>query len=53
VILKATGMTVEEVARATSPTVGTVKLKAHHAYESLRASHFACARRIGKDEDAR
>lgn len=37
VMLKVTGMTVEEVARATSSTVGAVKLKAHRAYESLRA----------------
>jgi RNA polymerase sigma-70 factor (ECF subfamily) len=36
VMLKATGMTVEEVARATSSTVGAVKLKAHRAYERLR-----------------
>jgi RNA polymerase sigma-70 factor (ECF subfamily) len=36
VMLKASGMTVEEVARATSSTVGAVKLKAHRAYESLR-----------------
>ena len=35
-MLKATGMTVEEVARATSSTVGAVKLKAHRAYERLR-----------------
>jgi RNA polymerase sigma-70 factor (ECF subfamily) len=35
-MLKATGMTVEEVARATSTTVGAVKLKAHRAYERLR-----------------
>ena len=36
VMLKAAGMTLEEVARATSSTVGAVKLKAHRAYESLR-----------------
>jgi RNA polymerase sigma-70 factor (ECF subfamily) len=36
VMLKSTGMTVEEVARATSSTVGAVKLKAHRAYERLR-----------------
>jgi RNA polymerase sigma-70 factor, ECF subfamily len=35
-MLKAAGMTVEEVARATSSTVGAVKLKAHRAYERLR-----------------
>jgi RNA polymerase sigma-70 factor (ECF subfamily) len=39
VMLKVTGMTVEEVAMATSSTVGMVKLKAHRAYESgLRAA---------------
>lgn len=37
VMLKAAGMTVEEVARATSSTAGAVKLKAHRAYESLRS----------------
>lgn len=35
-MLKAAGMTVDEVARATSSTVGAVKLKAHRAYERLR-----------------
>jgi RNA polymerase sigma-70 factor (ECF subfamily) len=35
-MLKSAGMTVEEVARATSSTVGAVKLKAHRAYERLR-----------------
>jgi RNA polymerase sigma-70 factor (ECF subfamily) len=54
VMLKATGMTVEEVARATSSTVGAVKLKAHSAYESLRALLTSRApRRIGKQKDAR
>jgi RNA polymerase sigma-70 factor (ECF subfamily) len=54
VMLKAAGMTVEEVARATSSTVGAVKLKAHRAYESLRA--FLTSQppqRTGKPEDAR
>lgn len=35
-MLKVTGMSIEEVARATSSTVGAVKLKAHRAYEKLR-----------------
>ncbi len=35
-MLKVTGMTLEEVARATSSTVGAVKQKAHRAYEKLR-----------------
>jgi RNA polymerase sigma-70 factor (ECF subfamily) len=30
------GLTLEEVARATSSTVGAVKQKAHRAYERLR-----------------
>jgi RNA polymerase sigma-70 factor (ECF subfamily) len=54
VMLKAAGMTVEEVARATSSTVGAVKLKAHRAYESLRA--FLTSRppqQTGKSEGAR
>jgi len=35
-MLKVTGMTLEEVARATGTTVGAVKQKAHRAYEKLR-----------------
>jgi len=35
-MLKVAGMTVEEVARATSSSVGSVKQKAHRAYEKLR-----------------
>ena len=37
VMLKITGMTIEEVARATASSVGSVKQKAHRAYEKLRA----------------
>lgn len=37
-MLKISGMTVEEVARATSSSVGSVKQKAHRAYEKLRES---------------
>lgn len=44
VMLKVSGMSLEEVARATSSTVGAVKQKAHRAYETLRR---ACIR--GKD----
>jgi RNA polymerase sigma-70 factor (ECF subfamily) len=51
VMLKATGMTVEEVARATSSTVGAVKLKAHRAYERLRVVLDAPAR-VDKTEAA-
>ncbi|MEP7353346.1 MAG: RNA polymerase sigma factor [Acidobacteriota bacterium] len=36
-MLKVSGMSLEEVARATSSTVGSVKLKAHRAYEKLRS----------------
>ena len=35
-MLKVLGMTIEEVARATSSTVGAVKQKAHRAYEKIR-----------------
>jgi RNA polymerase sigma-70 factor, ECF subfamily len=36
VMLKVTGMSLEEVARATSSTVGAIKQKAHRAYAKLR-----------------
>lgn len=36
VMLKVSGMTLEEAARATSSSVGSVKQKAHRAYETLR-----------------
>jgi RNA polymerase sigma-70 factor, ECF subfamily len=36
VMLKVAGMSLEEVARATSSTIGAVKQKAHRAYTSLR-----------------
>jgi RNA polymerase sigma-70 factor (ECF subfamily) len=35
-MLKVSGMSLEEVARATASSVGSVKQKAHRAYESLR-----------------
>jgi RNA polymerase sigma-70 factor (ECF subfamily) len=35
-MLKIAGMSLEEVARATSSSVGSVKQKAHRAYETLR-----------------
>jgi len=35
-MMKVSGMSLEEVARATSCSVGSVKQKAHRAYESLR-----------------
>jgi RNA polymerase sigma-70 factor (ECF subfamily) len=46
VMLKVMGMSLEEVARATSATVGAVKQKAHRAYKALRAA-------LAKDEHAR
>jgi len=36
VMLKVAGMSLEEVARATASSVGSVKQKAHRAYEKLR-----------------
>ncbi len=36
-MLKVSGMSLEEVARATSSTVGAIKQKAHRAYEKLRS----------------
>jgi RNA polymerase sigma-70 factor (ECF subfamily) len=36
VMLKVSGMSIEEVARATSTSAGSVKQKAHRAYEKLR-----------------
>ena len=35
-MLKVSGMSLEEVARVTSSTVGAIKQKAHRAYEKLR-----------------
>jgi RNA polymerase sigma-70 factor (ECF subfamily) len=35
-MLKVSGMSLEEVARATSSTVGSIKQKAHRAYAKLR-----------------
>lgn len=45
VMLKVSEMTLEEVAKATSSTVGSVKQKAHRAYETLR-------RAWGKDRES-
>jgi RNA polymerase sigma-70 factor (ECF subfamily) len=44
VMLKLLGMSLEEVARATSSTLGAVKQKAHRAYTNLR-------RALGKDRE--
>ena len=35
-MLKVSGMSLEDVARATSSTVGAIKQKAHRAYATLR-----------------
>jgi RNA polymerase sigma-70 factor (ECF subfamily) len=40
-LLKIEGLSLEEVARATSTTVGSVKQKAHRAYEKLRRAMSA------------
>ena len=45
VMLKVSGMSIEEVARATSSTPGAVKQKAHRAYTALR-------RALGKDPES-
>ncbi|MGB6942980.1 MAG: RNA polymerase sigma factor [Bryobacteraceae bacterium] len=44
-MLKVAGMSIEEVARATSSTPGAVKQKAHRAYTALR-------RALGKDRES-
>ena len=50
-MLKVSGMSLEEVARATSSSVGSVKQKVHRAYKKLRetisASEFAKRRSGG------
>ena len=46
-MLKVTGMSLEEVARATSSSVGAVKQKAHRAYEKLRKTMSAVGLRKG------
>ena len=40
-MLKISGLTLEEVARATSSSIGAVKQKAHRAYEKLRSLYGA------------
>jgi RNA polymerase sigma-70 factor (ECF subfamily) len=49
-MLKVAGMSLVEVARATSSTVGSVKQKAHRAYESLRKRLRVTAPRRGSKE---
>jgi len=52
VMLKVSGMSLEEVARATSSSVGSVKQKAHRAYETLRKLYPAMAADAPKGEPA-
>jgi len=47
-MLKVSGMSLEEVARATSSSVGAVKQKAHRAYEKLRKTMSAIRLRKGE-----
>jgi len=49
-MLKVAGMSLEEVARATSSTVGSVKQKAHRAYERLRNQLKSLGRAAGRTE---
>jgi RNA polymerase sigma-70 factor (ECF subfamily) len=48
-MLKVAGMSLEEVARATSSTVGSVKQKAHRAYKKLRGTISAMRRTTGQE----
>lgn len=50
-MLKVAGMSLEEVARATSSSVGSVKQKAHRAYERLRERMSAMRLRRGQSEE--
>jgi RNA polymerase sigma-70 factor (ECF subfamily) len=47
-MLKVSGMSLEEVARATSSTVGSVKQKAHRAYKKLRETLSASGFKKGQ-----
>jgi RNA polymerase sigma-70 factor, ECF subfamily len=51
-MLKVEGMSLEEAARATSSTVGSVKQKAHRAYKKLRETMSAAAFRKGHSGEA-
>jgi len=50
-MLKVAGMSLEEVARATSSTVGSVKQKVHRAYKKLRGTIGARGSGKGKTEN--
>jgi RNA polymerase sigma-70 factor, ECF subfamily len=47
-MLKVAGMSIEEVARATSSSIGSVKQKVHRAYETLRKAMSAIELRNGR-----
>jgi RNA polymerase sigma-70 factor (ECF subfamily) len=47
-MLKVAGMSLEEVARATSSSVGSVKQKVHRAYKKLRETMSAAGFRKGQ-----
>jgi len=49
-MLKVSGMSLEEVARATASSVGSVKQKAHRAYETLRKGLAAMGVRASKGD---
>jgi RNA polymerase sigma-70 factor, ECF subfamily len=51
-MLKVAGMSLEEVARATSSSVGSVKQKVHRAYKKLREKMSARGSGNGKAEDS-
>ena len=50
-MLKVEGMSLEEVARATSSSVGSVKQKVHRAYKKLRETMSAAGFRKGRAGD--
>lgn len=52
-MLKIVGMSLEEVARATSSTVGSVKQKVHRAYEKLREQLGSSESKKGRSEEHR
>jgi RNA polymerase sigma-70 factor, ECF subfamily len=51
-MLKVAGMSLEEVARATSTSVGSVKQKVHRAYKKLREKMSAVGFRQGRSGEA-
>ncbi|MGA2351051.1 MAG: RNA polymerase sigma factor [Terracidiphilus sp.] len=50
-MMKVAGMSLEEVARATSSTVGSVKQKVHRAYKKLRGTMNAAGLKTGQSEE--